>query len=256
MAPSIKSKNNVVYGTSATAPTRMQPAHWRRCTPDTPCRRLRQPSKLEWIAEGLKDLRHVIQERKIRSIALPALDAGTGRLEWHDVRAEIQRILADLEEVDIRVYEPTQECENAVKRTVPLVLGESDSLRPAGEKPYKHRANHIRSVLACAACQSVNSLEPVGSFDSHFPFVAAARTYNRDPPVARLLTECTFDRGDNVGPAGWITCVLHFDHDCHDGSYCSESMASFGVGALASSSVVQGEKIRLRSSVFGIPKVA
>ena len=33
-------------------------------------------------------------------------------------------------------------------------------------------------------------------------------------------------------------------------------MASFGVGALASSSVVHVEKIRLRSSVFGIPKVA
>jgi O-acetyl-ADP-ribose deacetylase (regulator of RNase III) len=38
----------------------------------------RQPSKLEWIIEGLGDLRKVVQEHQIRSIALPPLGAG----EW------------------------------------------------------------------------------------------------------------------------------------------------------------------------------
>src|SRR5580693_1951099 len=31
----------------------------------------RQPSKMEWIVEGLHDLRRVIQQHKIQSIALP-----------------------------------------------------------------------------------------------------------------------------------------------------------------------------------------
>jgi hypothetical protein len=31
------------------------------------------------------------------------------------------------------------------------------------------------------------------------------------------LRECMFDRCDDLGPAGWITCVLHFDNDGHDG---------------------------------------
>src|SRR5690348_7931156 len=56
----------------------------------------RQPSKLEWITEGLKDLRRVIQEYGIRSVALPPLGAGNGGLDWPVVRAEIQLILGDL----------------------------------------------------------------------------------------------------------------------------------------------------------------
>ena len=38
----------------------------------------RQPSKLEWIIEGLGDLRKFVQEHQIRSIALPPLGAGNG----------------------------------------------------------------------------------------------------------------------------------------------------------------------------------
>jgi O-acetyl-ADP-ribose deacetylase (regulator of RNase III) len=76
----------------------------------------RQPSKIEWIVEGLKDLRHVIQENKIRSVALPPLGSGNGGLDWPDVRTEIQRILGDLEEVDIYVYEPAAKYQNVAKR--------------------------------------------------------------------------------------------------------------------------------------------
>jgi O-acetyl-ADP-ribose deacetylase (regulator of RNase III) len=77
----------------------------------------RQPSKIEWIVEGLQDLQHVIQAHKIRSIAIPPLGAGNGHLNWSDVRAEIQRILGDLEGVDIVVYEPTERYQNVAKRT-------------------------------------------------------------------------------------------------------------------------------------------
>lgn len=77
----------------------------------------RQPSKLEWIIEGLKDLRCVIQEKHICSIALPPLGAGNGGLDWKDVRAEVQRLLGDLSEVDIHVYEPTAKYQNVAKRT-------------------------------------------------------------------------------------------------------------------------------------------
>src|SRR6266851_5279526 len=77
----------------------------------------RQPSKLEWIVEGLKDLRRVILENHIRSIALPPLGSGNGGLDWQDVRPEIERILGDLEGVDIEVYEPTAKYQNVAKRT-------------------------------------------------------------------------------------------------------------------------------------------
>jgi O-acetyl-ADP-ribose deacetylase (regulator of RNase III) len=77
----------------------------------------RQPSKLEWIVEGLKDLRRVIEERQIRSIALPPLGAGNGGLDWADVRPQIQGILGDLKEVEIQVYEPIAKYQNVATHT-------------------------------------------------------------------------------------------------------------------------------------------
>jgi O-acetyl-ADP-ribose deacetylase (regulator of RNase III) len=76
----------------------------------------RQPSKLEWVIEGLQDLRRVVQERGIRSIALPPLGCGNGGLEWRDVRPEIERALDPLEGVDVLVFEPTSQYQNVAKR--------------------------------------------------------------------------------------------------------------------------------------------
>jgi O-acetyl-ADP-ribose deacetylase (regulator of RNase III) len=66
----------------------------------------RDPSELHWIREGLKDLRRVIGEHRIRSIALPALGCGHGGLDWSLVREEIENVLGKIEDVDILVYEP------------------------------------------------------------------------------------------------------------------------------------------------------
>src|ERR1700722_142939 len=41
----------------------------------------RNPSKIEWIKEGLQDLLRVIREHKIKSIALPPLGSGNGGLD-------------------------------------------------------------------------------------------------------------------------------------------------------------------------------
>jgi O-acetyl-ADP-ribose deacetylase (regulator of RNase III) len=77
----------------------------------------RQPSKLEWVTDGLVDLRRVIEEHQIHSIALPPLGAGNGGLEWSEVRPEVERILGDLDGVDILVFEPTAKYQNVAKRT-------------------------------------------------------------------------------------------------------------------------------------------
>jgi len=72
----------------------------------------RQPSKMEWILEGLRDLKRVIAEHDIRSIALPPLGAGNGGLDWREVRPEIEHALGDLEGVEVLVYEPTDKYQN------------------------------------------------------------------------------------------------------------------------------------------------
>ena len=75
----------------------------------------RHPSRLEWIEQGLAALRDEIEARGIRSIAIPALGAGNGGLDWGDVKPLVAEALAGLD-CDIIVYEPTQAYQNVVKR--------------------------------------------------------------------------------------------------------------------------------------------
>jgi O-acetyl-ADP-ribose deacetylase (regulator of RNase III) len=66
----------------------------------------RNPSKLEWVVDGLQDLVRVIREKNIHSVALPALGCGNGGLDWAVVRREIESALAGLDDVEVNVYEP------------------------------------------------------------------------------------------------------------------------------------------------------
>jgi O-acetyl-ADP-ribose deacetylase (regulator of RNase III) len=76
----------------------------------------RYPSKVEWIQEGLRDLKRVISEHHITSVAIPPLGAGNGGLNWDDVRRIIESELNSLRDVDIIVYEPTAKYQNVAKR--------------------------------------------------------------------------------------------------------------------------------------------
>lgn len=66
----------------------------------------RSRSRLEDVEAGLTSLASVIRDRGIRSIAIPPLGCGHGGLDWDEVRPRIEHALADLEDVDIRLYEP------------------------------------------------------------------------------------------------------------------------------------------------------
>jgi len=76
----------------------------------------RQPTKIEWVRDGLVALREVIREKKIRSIALPPLGCGNGGLDWDDVRPMIVETLGELTDVDVIVYEPTAKYQNVAKK--------------------------------------------------------------------------------------------------------------------------------------------
>jgi O-acetyl-ADP-ribose deacetylase (regulator of RNase III) len=65
----------------------------------------RSRSRLSDIDTGLEDLRRVLTELKIESVALPPLGCGLGGLRWEDVRPRIERALGTLP-VRVLVYEP------------------------------------------------------------------------------------------------------------------------------------------------------
>jgi len=70
-------------------------------------RHWRGKSRIEDIESGLVDLVNVICSRRIRSIAVPPLGAGLGGLDWQQVRQRIEHALADLDDVQVLVYEPS-----------------------------------------------------------------------------------------------------------------------------------------------------
>ena len=67
----------------------------------------RNDSEYSYISEGLKDLKKIIIENDIQSIAIPALGCKNGNLEWSKVLPMIIRELGDLT-IDIELYEPLE----------------------------------------------------------------------------------------------------------------------------------------------------
>lgn len=66
----------------------------------------RSPSQLSYIDAGLTDLISVIHDLDITSIAMPALGAGNGGLDWRDVEPRLVKALADLPDVRAVLYAP------------------------------------------------------------------------------------------------------------------------------------------------------
>ena len=77
----------------------------------------RYPSKMEWIENGLEDLRRVVTEKGIKSVAMPPLGSGNGGLNWSEVRPLIETALRDIPDVNFLVYEPINKYQNVAKRT-------------------------------------------------------------------------------------------------------------------------------------------
>lgn len=75
------------------------------------------PSQMEWIVDGLHDLRRFLLENRVKSVAIPPLGAGNGGLDWAKVREEIDLALSDLKDVEILVFEPTRKYQNVAKRS-------------------------------------------------------------------------------------------------------------------------------------------
>ena len=76
----------------------------------------RAKSQMNWIEDGLQDLRRFIIETSIQSIAIPPLGAGNGGLCWQQVKSRIEQALGDLQDVDIIIYEPIQQYQNVKKQ--------------------------------------------------------------------------------------------------------------------------------------------
>jgi len=66
----------------------------------------RNPSKLEYVRDGLDDLVQQVHALGIQSIAVPPLGCGLGGLDWEDVRPLIEAAFVPLPDVRVVLYAP------------------------------------------------------------------------------------------------------------------------------------------------------
>ena len=64
----------------------------------------KDPSKIEYVYYGLVALKAWLVREKIKSVAIPKLGCGKGKLDWALVKETIKSVLGDLEGINIIVY--------------------------------------------------------------------------------------------------------------------------------------------------------
>lgn len=75
----------------------------------------RLPSEYSYIELGLKELVKLINEKSIKSIAIPPLGAGNGGLDWNKVKIMMLDYLLPVD-CDIQIYEPNFKVQEVLKK--------------------------------------------------------------------------------------------------------------------------------------------
>lgn len=75
----------------------------------------RKPSEYSYIENGLQDLVKVIEDKNIKSIAIPPLGAGNGGLDWNKVKELIELHLSHLD-CEVQIYQPNAIIQEALKK--------------------------------------------------------------------------------------------------------------------------------------------
>ena len=70
-------------------------------------RHWREKSRIHYITAGLRALIEETRRLRIGSIAVPPLGCGLGGLDWREVRPMIEKAFADLPNVRVTLFEPT-----------------------------------------------------------------------------------------------------------------------------------------------------
>ncbi|MPS74706.1 MAG: Appr-1-p processing protein [Chryseobacterium sp.] len=75
----------------------------------------RLPSEYKYIETGLEELVKIIEEKNIKSIAIPPLGAGNGGLDWNKVKIILEKYLSQTK-AEIFIYEPSTAVKEVLKK--------------------------------------------------------------------------------------------------------------------------------------------
>lgn len=76
----------------------------------------RLPSQYSYVESGLEALKEIIHARNLKTVAIPPLGAGNGKLDWVKVKTIIEEKLSDVK-ADIYVFEPGGEPSSVIDTT-------------------------------------------------------------------------------------------------------------------------------------------
>jgi O-acetyl-ADP-ribose deacetylase (regulator of RNase III)/uncharacterized protein YwgA len=174
----------------------------------------RLPSEYSYIEDGLIDLIQQIEERKIKSIAIPPLGSGNGGLDWNQVKNILEKHLSNIN-CDIYIYEPSESVQEVLKK-------ERVKLTPA------------RAMLLSVLYDLVKNGEFVSEFSSEKITYFLQRFGGKD--VFKLQFEPNF-----YGPySGKVKHVLHYLNGSYIMGYSSKDKKPFeelGIISVAESDV-------------------
>lgn len=108
----------------------------------------RNPSKYEYIEEGLIWLRQYLLEKENSTVTLPALGCGNGGLDWNKVKIMINKYLSGLS-TQILVFEPSSSTRTSNNKSDEIQLREQNIQRfLPGDKHYpaKLKGNSTREI--------------------------------------------------------------------------------------------------------------
>lgn len=75
----------------------------------------RLPSEYKYIEAGLEELVKIIEEKNIKSIAIPPLGAGNGGLDWNKVKIILEKYLSQTK-AEIFIYQPNTAVKEVLKK--------------------------------------------------------------------------------------------------------------------------------------------
>ena len=119
----------------------------------------RNPSKYEYIRDGLAELTKALYEYNIKSIAIPPLGCGNGGLNWDIVKKMIVDALEGTN-VEIYIYEPTTDIKQTLQTkstSKEIKLTPVKALHCNSKRNSQQTSQHTRPHAALAILYPENS---------------------------------------------------------------------------------------------------
>lgn len=121
-----------------------------------------QPAQIEWVRDGLTSLVEEVNRLDLKSVAIPPLGCGQGRLRWDEVRPLIEDAFRHLPDVAVEIYVPHHKLPGG-KYLVPA--GTPGSVHcgrdaygfvPSNPTEFGSWGSPIKKKQSCPTCNSVH----------------------------------------------------------------------------------------------------